>query len=378
MSPLRPLRRLAASLRHRLGKLRRAPPGRFSVRTQTEAAAVLAQLAAAACSSPQQDILLIGRGEAFGHAVAAALGRTGRRWRSCQPEAVAGLDHAALAGVGCVVIATADSRTHLDVARRLVNNPAAADIPLEYLALPHLENAPIAGWDRYANEDFVSPLLAQHGRAYLDIYRESLTRFGQKTDVRDYLDLCQLLTSVVTRGVPGNVAEFGSFRGHSGYLASRVLEHLGSDKTLYMFDTFDSFPDEPVGVDRFWSGTHKVVFEQVREKFRERGNVRLVKGDFTRTLPETATGPLALAYVDCDSFRATRFLLEYLWAQRIPDGGIVVLEDYGHAALLGNRVAVHEFFDGRRDAHTCFSHFSGFFIAVKLAPHGERIARSAD
>lgn len=273
-------------------------------------------------------------------------------------------DTAEIAGV---VLATFDAKTQQTWASRLKANPATASLPLEYVALPRAENSALLEWDKYINGDFVSPLLVRHGSALYAIYSSALHRFRLKTDIRDYLDLCQSLQSVIDRNIAGAVAEFGSFRGHSGYLISKTLEQFSSEKALFMFDTFDTFPDEPSGVDRFWSGTHKVNFENVKAKFQDRANVRFVQGDFTRTLAQTDTGPLALAFIDCDSYRATQYLLDELWHRRLTPGGIVVLEDYGHAALLGNRLAVHEFFDGRADAFTYYSQFSGFFVALKLS-----------
>ncbi len=358
---------LLAALRRRVAARRAQEPNRFGVRRPEDTPAVLAYLSKVACTQPGQQILLVGESDAYCDSVAAEVQRLGLTSRSIAPQAVAGLDSAALANVGCITIASLDARLQLSIARQLVRTPAAASIPLEYVALPHVENAAMARYDRYQNEDFVTPLVAESGDAFYRIYERSLERFQQKTEIRDYLDFSQILKSLAQRAVPGNVAEFGSYWGHSGWLLSNVLEQLGSDKTLFMFDMFENFPVEDAGVDRFWSGTHPVDFESVRAKFTDRPNVKLVKGDFTKTLLNTDTGLLAFAFIDCDSYRATKFLLEYLWETRMPVGGVVAMEDYGHAALLGNRVAVHEFFDGRRDAYTWYSQFSGIFIAVKLA-----------
>lgn len=356
---------LIASLRRRLWPPRPAPALRFSAQTEADAIAQLPQLAALAARGAE--VRVVGVEGEFLQAVLRGLDGLGVRHRRLAADGIAALAPDDLRGVGCILLALRDAQTQFAAARAVVANPASAEVPLEYLSLPRLDNAPIPEWDRYQDSDFVSPLLCRHGGLFFDIYRESLTRFWRKTDIRDYLDLSQLLESVVLRDVPGQVAEFGSFKGHSGYLISRVLEQLGSDKTLYMFDMFENFPEENVGVDRFWSGTHAVDFSQIQERFRDRANVRLVKGDFTLTVRETDTGPLALTFIDCDSYRATRVLLRELWDSRVPVGGIVIMEDYGHAALLGNRLAVHEFFDGRRDAFSYFSQFSGFFIAIKLA-----------
>lgn len=352
---------LMAALRRRLAT---QPPNRFSAQTPQQAAVALTRLALDAAQG--RELLVIGNGGPYQDDVLARLSAARARCRTLASAAIAGLQDRDFATVGCIVLATLDSQVQLGASLALQKHPSAAAIPLEYIALPQLETAPILQWDRHRDGGFVSPLLGRHGQVPYEIYRESLTRFERKTDVRDYLDLWQILESLETRAVPGNIAEFGSFKGHSGYLMSRVLEHLRSARRLYLFDMFENFPNEDAGIDRFWSGTHRVDFEQVRSKFRDRGNVQLVKGDFTQTLAQTETGDLALAFIDCDSYRATRYLLDYIWSRRLPVGGMVVLEDYGHAALLGNRLAAHEFFDGRRDAYTFFSQFSGFYVAVKL------------
>ena len=73
-------------------------------------------------------------------------------------------------------------------------------------------------------------------------------------EVRDFMDLCQAVEHVIRRNVPGDVCEFGSFKGHSGYLIARLLETGGSDKNVHLFDTFERFPEETAGVDTFWNG----------------------------------------------------------------------------------------------------------------------------
>jgi hypothetical protein len=148
---------------------------------------------------------------------------------------------------------------------------------------------------------------------------------------------------------------------------AQIAKHRRLDTRLYLFDMFENFPEEAIGVDRYWSNTHQVDYGEVCSKFADQENVTLVKGDFTQTLPKSDTGPLSFVFIDCDSYRGTQYLLNELWDTRLVKGGFMVLEDYGHAALLGNRLAAHEFFDQRQDAHVFFSQFSGFYIAVKLA-----------
>lgn len=350
--------------------LRQAPSvHRFNVRTDAEAARWLAATVAAYREGGLTTVLVIGDEGAYRQLVIAALGKIDVKTEVVDPEHLEQTYASATApGIAAIALATLNSKAQFDIARKVLEMPALAEIPLEYVALPHIENAALSTWDVHASDDFVSPMLCREGSKWFDVYRDALRFFELKTDIRDYLDLAQALRSVTDRRITGNVAEFGSFRGHSGYLISRLLEEMRSDKTLFMFDTFETFPEEAAGIDRFWSRTHDVDFADVKHKFEGRSNVVLVKGDFTRTLVETETGPLSLVFVDCDSYRATKFLLNKLWDERLVTGGLIVLEDYGHGPLLGNRLAVHEFFDDRSDAYAYFSQFSGLFIALKTSP----------
>jgi predicted O-methyltransferase YrrM len=179
------------------------------------------------------------------------------------------------------------------------------------------------------------------------------------------MDLCQLLQVTFARHIEGDVAEFGSFKGHSGYLIARIMRHMNVSKRLFMFDMFDKFPEETVGVDAFWNNTHSVNYEEVKTKFNTFENVTLVKGDFTETFSKSGINNLCFVYIDCDSYRGTKFLLETIYERHLNDNGVIVLEDYGHGPLLGNRVAFHEFFDARKDCFKFFSQFSGFQFVVK-------------
>jgi hypothetical protein len=264
-----------------------------------------------------------------------------------------------------IICGYADARRMTHAVRALATHPVLSRIPFEYAAGLDREKQMFALRDEYADTYFVAPALLDSPTPY-ELYEESLQHFEQKCGLRDYLDLYQVIRYVVESRVPGDIAEFGSYRGHSGYLIARTLAALGSDKRLYMFDTFESFPEEPYGMDHFWSRSHHVDFDDVRCKFQRFPRVELVKGDFTQTLPPSGLTGLALAYIDCDSYRATRFLIDELWGARLSERGVLVCEDYGHPALLGNRAAVHEELDGRTGGFRFFSQFSGLYIALKF------------
>jgi O-methyltransferase len=274
---------------------------------------------------------------------------------------------------GCIFTSYLDARTVHKIGREILKNNSISNIPFEYVCIPRGEYSALEKYDNYNAYSFVSPILISDIN-FNELYEKSLDLFDLRTpyfhhtakcDIRDFMDLSQLVTNVVRNDIEGDIAEFGSYKGHSGFLISEFLNKYRSEKLLYMFDTFDAFPGEELGIDTFWSNTHKVDFEEVKNRLSSQTNIKLIKGDFTETLPLQSIKKLSLIYVDCDSYRATKFLMEHLYDTTLSNGGCMVFEDYGHPALLGNRLAIHQFFDERNDCLKFFSQFSGLYIVVK-------------
>lgn len=269
------------------------------------------------------------------------------------------------ATVACIVCGHFNAEGTMTCGRFLISHENTREIPFEYILIPQKDFERVRKYDLYQTYSFTSPLFADR-IDYLSIYEESLRRFEQKCDIRDYMDLCQALKHVTKNNIQGDIAEFGSFRGHSGYLITETLRQLGVEKRILLFDMFAEFPPEGLGVDYFWD-EHKVNYEEVKNKFSNFKNVELVKGDFTQTILNFPESKFSFIYMDCDSYRATKFLVDHLFEKQLNVGGMIVFEDYGHPALLGNRLAVHECFDNRKNCFTFYSQYSGYYIVLKTA-----------
>jgi len=198
-----------------------------------------------------------------------------------------------------------------------------------------------------------------------DIYSYSLTKVKRKCQVRDAYDLFQCLKHVERIG--GDIIEFGSYQGHSGLLVAEFIRRKNLNKRLYLCDTFEGFPEERYGIDRQWNSTHHVDFSKVKALFRLYQFVELVKGEFQKTVDYIPSDMFSLAMIDCDSYRSTRFVADFVYPKLVR-GGILVFEDYGHHALLGARRAVDEFLvDKQGCVFSMFSFFSGINVVVKIA-----------
>jgi O-methyltransferase len=365
------LKRVAARGARRLwAAMRGAPakPGlpavdRWHLESEVDCIRYLVGRAASLRTADRDRVLIVADPGANREALASALRAQGI---TCETRSIADLStsHLDTSMTACLIPGSFESGVVSRVARVALADPRLRDLPFEYI-LSRTNHGSLERFDSpaYRGFYFIGPLLAD-GIDYRTIYEESLERFDRKCDVRDYLDVCQLVRELVINGVPGDVAEFGSFKGHSGYLISRLLEAHGSAKTLHMFDTFRTFPVESLGVDQFWSDTHDVQFEEVSRKLSGRANVKLVQGEFETTVPRELPPEIAFAYVDCDSYRATRHLIGAVY-DRLAPGGFMAFEDYGHPALLGNRLAVDEALGSRPGCWRWFSQFSGIYVVRK-------------
>jgi hypothetical protein len=172
----------------------------------------------------------------------------------------------------------------------------------------------------------------------------------------------------VERGIDGDFAECGVWRGGSIIAMIMALQHVGvDDRDIWLYDTFEGMT-EPTDADV--SPIHKPALEIWREAeaagepafpeyfdpelFNEqvvRENVlatgypearlHFVRGPVEETIPEHMPDRIALLRLDTDWYESTRHELEHLYP-RLSDGGVLIIDDYGH--WEGARRAVDEYF----------------------------------
>jgi O-methyltransferase len=178
----------------------------------------------------------------------------------------------------------------------------------------------------------------------------------------------------VRRGVPGDFAECGVWRGGSVLAMILTLQELGvSDRDVHLFDTFegmtaptdaDTSPLDPPAAETWkeaeesgekaWSfmfGDQVFNEDDVRETVLGTGypaeRVHFVKGPVEETLPAQAPERLALLRLDTDWYESTKAEMDHLYP-RLSPGGVLIVDDYGH--WEGARRAVEEHFDAHGNA----------------------------
>ena len=147
------------------------------------------------------------------------------------------------------------------------------------------------------------------------------------------------------KAVPGAVAELGVYRG----AFAKVINTVFPDRKLYLFDTFEGFPEEDMNYETEnhlllntvgkLSNT-SVEYVMSRMPHPERCVIR--KGYF----PETAAGleeeRYAFVNIDVDLYKPILAGLEYFWP-RMAENGYIFVHDYFSFSYAGTKKAIEEF-----------------------------------
>jgi hypothetical protein len=176
----------------------------------------------------------------------------------------------------------------------------------------------------------------------------ALTMIGLKR-----LDNLQFaMEDALARGVPGDFAETGAWRGGACIFMRGVLKAHGiTDRTVWAADSFEGLPPpDPkkypadADVDPSAAGLLAVSLESVQASFARfgllDGQVKFLKGWFRDTLPSAPIRALAVLRLDGDYYESTMDGLVNLYP-KVSSGGYVIVDDYG--STPGCAKAVDEF-----------------------------------
>ncbi|MBV5330739.1 MAG: Wzt carbohydrate-binding domain-containing protein [Chlorobium sp.] len=175
------------------------------------------------------------------------------------------------------------------------------------------------------------------------------------------LTLLNTVKHIFANQISGDFVECGVWRGGSSMAMALMLLHLNDKiRSIYMYDTFSGMPTPGEADDNLWgesalarheqlggNGTGSnwafATYEDVLNNMNATGfpghRFHLVPGLVEDTLPSNAPEQISLLRLDTDWYQSTRHELEHLIA-RMPKGGIVLVDDYGH--WKGSQKAVDE------------------------------------
>jgi O-methyltransferase len=147
------------------------------------------------------------------------------------------------------------------------------------------------------------------------------------------------------RALPGNFAEFGTFRGGCAWMLLSTADLSG--RHLHLFDTFTGIPEDNLtdserraGMAGQLRNTSVGYVERLLEPWDP--IPRLWPGDVFATMPAADTGDLAFVHLDLNAAAPTRHVLEHVYDRLVP-GAVVVLDDYGQRRYREQRGVIDAF-----------------------------------
>jgi O-methyltransferase len=245
-----------------------------------------------------------------------------------------------------------------------------------------------AGWKGalrllYGRKVLVAWLRADHQRLQMHRTVHQAMRFslvGTSGLEATYKAVVEILHD----NIAGCIVECGVAEGGCSALMATVVANQNSERTTWLFDSFEGLPDptekdfvdpggrltgenvRPLERGSCLGSLNKVQRVLFREFALNRTKVELVKGWFQDTLPayRDKLGPIAMLRIDGDWYESTKCCLDNLFDRIVP-GGYCIADDYG--TFYGCRRAMDEFIQSRNLNIQALSDGRGGFLFRKPA-----------
>ncbi len=156
-----------------------------------------------------------------------------------------------------------------------------------------------------------------------------------------------LILKYALTGMPGDIIEFGSFRGGPAVFLAYVARELGIKGSIYALDTFEGIPHVDSNLDLHACHDFKETsFEMVAQIVRKLklDNLILIKGEFKNTFPQicSSLNPLSLAHVDAITYSSVKYAIDAVMPYLHRKGGYLIVDDVLCSACIGTLQAVEE------------------------------------
>ena len=188
----------------------------------------------------------------------------------------------------------------------------------------------------------------------------------QTADVTRTSAFALIAEEIRERKLEGSVAELGVAQG----AFAEVINAHFPEKKLYLFDTFEGFPQEDADFERMYdySDPQKhwyadINVDQVLKRMRYPQNCIVRKGYF----PDTAEGleeVFCFVSIDCDLYKPIYSGLRYFYP-RLVEGGCIFVHDYRSKFFRGVKLALRRFADEQGFFYSVLPDNTGTAVIIK-------------
>jgi predicted O-methyltransferase YrrM len=141
-------------------------------------------------------------------------------------------------------------------------------------------------------------------------------KYSQITKKYPSYRIQNLLDSLAHAKVPGQILEFGVYRGHS---INKIADARPND-TVYGFDSFNGLPEKFMDFPARTLDSNGICPTVLP-------NVKLIQGLFIDTLPLFEKDIVSFMHIDCDLYSSTKCVLDN-FANYIVRGTVVVFDEF--------------------------------------------------
>ena len=185
---------------------------------------------------------------------------------------------------------------------------------------------------------------------------ELLRRYPLISDQVDRAELRVILAEfaqVLDAKIPGDVVEFGCYKGTTSLFLARILQRKKSEKRLFLYDSFAGLPEKSaadfsgVGTEfraRELATTKREISDLFARNFPAeftRAHVKITKSWFAEIRDEKLPDAIAFAFFDGDFYESIRDSFQKT-ATKFSAGATIVVDDYANEKLPGAARAVNE------------------------------------
>lgn len=165
-----------------------------------------------------------------------------------------------------------------------------------------------------------------------------------------------------------NTAEVGVYKGGTSYFIASIAKQMGMPIRHFCFDTFEGHAAEDINLSvetsHFPHAFNDTSFESVKDYLKYFENVSVHKGRIQDTAHILKDSFMHFVHLDMDIYEPTLYALQF-FNDRMVQGGVVLLDDYGFETCPGIEKAVNEFLSMHSN-YFGTALLSGQFILVKL------------
>jgi len=128
---------------------------------------------------------------------------------------------------------------------------------------------------------------------------------------------------IQTEHIEGSMAEVGVYQGDT----SNIIHRLAPDRSFYLFDTFEGFPEQDLKPNQSDTRFDCTSVDLVLNKIGTSDNIYIRKGYVPDTFNGLENEKFSFVLLDLDLYEPTVASLEFFYP-RITTGGYLMVHDY--------------------------------------------------